>query len=149
MRKPREEKQNADLLKPVIIIDGDDGDCFGTELYNPQDKDCSICADVELCGIKFQGIVHRKKEDFEQRHGPLLDQTDFEAVNMAKIEELAIKYEQEGLPMLFQELVDAVSELANTKDEIAVIEYLKRIVPTTSLIIKEGKVYAKRKDSVN
>jgi uncharacterized Fe-S cluster-containing radical SAM superfamily enzyme len=149
MRKPKETKQKVDLLKPVTILDGSAGDCFGTEFYNPQDKDCSICADIEICGIKFQGIIQKKKTDFEQKHGPLLDQTDFDSVNMAKIEELAIKYEEEGEPLLFQELVDAVSDLARTKDDIAVIEYLKRTIPTTNLILKEGKVYARRKDSSN
>jgi hypothetical protein len=149
MRKPREVKQEVNLLKPVTIPDGGVGDCFGTDFYNPQDKDCSICADIEICGIKFQGIIQKKKTDFEQKHGPLLDQTDFQSVDIAKIEELAIKYEDEGEPMLFQELVDAVSELACTKDDIAVIEYLKRTIPTTNLILKEGKVYARRKDSSN
>jgi len=149
MRKPKEEKQEVDLLKPVNLPDGEAGDCFGTDLYNPQDKDCSICADIELCGIKFQGVVQKKKTEFEEKHGPLLDETDFASVNMDKIAALARKYEDEGDPMSFQELVELVSELACTKDEVAVIEYLKRTLPVTNIITKEGKVYAKRENSSN
>ncbi len=149
MRKPKAEKTPVDLLKPVTIPDGEAEDCFGTDLYNPQDKDCSICADIELCGIKFQSIVQKKKTVFEEEHGPLLDQTDFDSVNMTKIAEVAKRYEEEGEPMLFQELIDAVAELACTKDEVAVVEYLKRTLPLTNLIIKEGKVYAIRENSNN
>lgn len=149
MRKPKIEKQEVDLLKPVTIPDGDPEDCFGTALYNPQDKDCSICADIELCGIKFQSVLQKKVTKFEEDHGPLLDQVDFSSVNMSKIEALAAKYEQEGEPMTFKELTDAVAQLANTKDEVSVIEHLKRTLPTSNLLIREGQVYAKRKDSSN
>jgi hypothetical protein len=149
MRKPKTQKQEVDLLKPVNIPDGDPDDCFGTSLYNPQDKDCSICADIELCGIKFQGLIQKKVQKFEEENGPLLDQVDFGSVKMNKIEEFAKQYEAEGEPMTFQELVDAISQLANTKDEVAVVEYLKRTLPTSNLLIKEGKVYAKRENSSN
>ena len=148
MKKSRTDKKEVDLLKPVIIPDADLEDCFGKE-YDPQDRDCSICADIEICGIKFQGIIQKKKREFEEKHGPLLDEVDFKSVDIAKIEKLAKQYEEDGYPMLFQELTDVVAELANTKDEIAVIEYLKRTLSTSNLIIKEGKVYVKRENSGN
>lgn len=149
MRKSKTQKQEIDLLKPVNLPEGDPEDCFGTNLYNPQDKDCSICADIELCGIKFQKITQKKVTDFEEKHGPLLDETDFSSVDIVKIEKLAMKYENEGYPMLFQELVELIMELVKTKDEVAAVEYLKRTLPVSNLLLKEGKVYAKRKDSSN
>ena len=148
MKKPRNEKQEVDLLKPVTLSDVPEEDCFGKE-YNPQDRDCSICADIEICGIKFQSLVQKKKKAFEEKHGPLMDETDFKSVNMEKLEKLAKKYEDEGEPMTHEELVQAVSGLANTKDEVAVIEFLKRTLPLSNLILKEGNVYARRKDNTN
>lgn len=148
MRKPKENKKEVDLLKPVIIPEGNLEDCFGRE-YNPQEPDCSICADIEICGIKFQSIIQKKKQEFEETHGPLLDQADFKSVNMAQIEVLVKKYEAEGEPMTHEELREAIAEQARIKDEVAVIEFIKRTIPVSNLILKEGKVYVKREDSNN
>lgn len=148
MKKPRTDKKEIDLLKPVVIQEADSEDCFGKE-YNPQDRDCSICADIEICGIKFQGVIQRKKKEFEEKHGPLLDEADFKSINFAQIENLVKKYETEGEPLTYEELFEVVSQQGRIKDEIAVIEYLKRTIPVSNLILKEGKVYVKRENSGN
>jgi len=143
MKTPKTEKTEVDLLKPIQLPDTVEGDCFGTEEYDPQHKDCSICADIELCGIKFQGLIQKKKNVFEKENGPLLDQTDFEGVDFGKVESLALRYQDDGSPMTFEELVELVSQLASTKDDIAVVEYLKRTIPNTRLILKEGQVHVR------
>jgi hypothetical protein len=45
--------------------------------------------------------------------------------------------------MTFEELVELVSQLASTKDDVAVVEYLKRTIPNTRLILKEGQVHVR------
>jgi len=143
MRKPKTEKTEMDLLKPVNVSDIEANDCFGSDLYNPPDKDCSICADIELCGIKFQSLVHANKEKLEGKKGPFLDEAAFSLVDFNKIESLVAQYEKDGEPMLFDELLYAVAYMAKIQDDEAVVQFIKRKLPTNNLLLKEGKVYVK------
>jgi hypothetical protein len=141
MRKTRTEKQEINLLEPITLPDTDPDDCFGKE-YDPRDRDCSICADIEICGIKTQVELQKKKKEFENNNGPLLDQTDFKSVNWKKIEQKALEYEVNNEPLTFEELLDTIKTLANTKDEVAVLEYIRRTLPK-SLKLSNGQVIAR------
>lgn len=143
MRKAHEKQTKVDLTVPIIpssIIPDEKTDCFGTELYNPQDKDCSICSDIEICGIKFQELVKAKKKKFEDVQGPTLDMSNFEGVNMPQIMKLALKYQQEGNPMTIEELQDIVQLQARTKDQEAVLQFISRELPLTSMYIKNEHI---------
>jgi len=145
MRKNHEKSTKVDLLVPVVPGDlqpEEKTDCFGVE-YSPRDSTCSLCADIDLCGIVFQEKVKDKKLTFEIENGPLLDQTDFQGVDMVRIEKLVRKYEGEGEPMTFKELQDLIAGQANTKDSEAVIQFIKRELPLTNIYLKEGVCYVR------
>jgi len=140
MKKSHTVKTEVDLLVPVIpesIVPTEATDCFGIE-FESRASECSICADAELCQIKWAEDVKGKKLTFEVMNGPLLDCSDLQGVNMAKIERLALKYQSEGEPMTFQELQDVIASQANTKDNEAVIQFIKRELPLTKIYLKEG-----------
>jgi hypothetical protein len=144
MRQAKTVKTEVDLLKPVTLPEPEPGDCFGSSEYDPRDKDCSVCADLELCGLKREVALRSKKKKFEEDNGPLLDQTDFQSVNWDSIYKKAIEYEDSGEPMTFQELTEAISTIAKTKDQVAVAEFINREMPKEKLELKEGNVYARR-----
>jgi hypothetical protein len=137
MKKSREKKTEVDLLKPIDPKTLEAIDCFGLE-FDSHSSECSSCADSELCLIKWSEDVKGKKIAFEIQNGPLMDQVDFASVDMARIERLAKKYQDEGQPMTFQELQDVIAGQANTKDNEAVIEFIKRELPLTLIYLKEG-----------
>lgn len=146
MRKPRTKPTEVDLTVPVDpekLLREDENDCFGTDQYAPQDKDCSLCADIEICGIKFQELVKTKKKIVEAEKGPMMDQTDLDGVDMGKVEKLARRYQDEGEPMTFAELQDAIKLQAKTKDTNAVIELIRRELPLTKMMLKDGVVYVR------
>jgi hypothetical protein len=146
MKQPHTTPTEIDLTVPVdptSIVPTEQTDCFGTEEYNPQDKDCSLCSDIEICGIKFQELIKTKKVKVETEKGPMLDQSDIDGVNFKKIEKLANKYYLEGDPMTHEELIEAVMIQANTKDEVAALELIRREMPGTNMVLKDGKVYVR------
>jgi|WetSurMetagenome_2_1015567.scaffolds.fasta_scaffold914003_1 hypothetical protein len=140
MKTLHQKQTKVDLLVPMVpgdIHPEEQTDCFGLE-YSPTDRDCSICSDQDICGIVYSEKVKIKKKSFEVENGPTLDMTDFKGVDMNNIERLARKYETEGEPMTFEELQNAIKMLANTKDEEAVIQFIKRELPLTKIYLKEG-----------
>ena len=140
MKKSHTKETKVDLLVPIVpssIIPEEVTDCFGQE-WDARASECNLCADEVLCGILFAEKVKVKKSAFEAEHGPLLDQTDLVGVDMGKIERLAKKYESEGQPMTFQELQDIIKIQAKTKDDEAVIQFIKRELPLTKIYLQEG-----------
>lgn len=139
MKKPRDIKTEVDLTKPVSNLKVTEGDCFGQE-WNPQSKDCSICADNEICGIKYQEIIKTKKTSYEKKQSYPLDMTDFKNVNMDKIVNIIAKY-QDDEPLEYEEVEELIMKAAKTKDKIAVREFIKRNTPTYNITIKDKKFY--------
>jgi uncharacterized Fe-S cluster-containing radical SAM superfamily enzyme len=140
MRKEHKTETKVDLLVPVApntIVCQEQTDCFGIE-WDARSSECSICADETLCSIVWGEKVKDKKLTFEIEHGPLMDVVDFQSVDMTKVERLAKKYQDEGQPMTFQELQDVIAQQANTKDNEAVIQFIKRELPLTKIFLKEG-----------
>ena len=138
MKKSIEKKTEVDLLVPVTAPVSDTAsDCFGLE-FDSHASECSQCADSELCMIKWSEDVKGKKLTFEIEHGSLLDSVDFKAVDMIRVERLAKKYQDEGSPLTFDELLKLIAQQANTKDEESVIQFLKRELPLTKIILAEG-----------
>jgi hypothetical protein len=147
-RKIKEKKTEVDLLKPVNLDDFkqlSEGDCFGN-MWDPKDKDCSVCADIEVCGILYQDKhIKPKVKKFEEETIPL-DLARFETVPWNKIKTLIQKYEKDGKPMMLDELIEIVSEQAKIKDPQTVMLYIKHILPKYGLtetwlkeIISDGK----------
>jgi len=140
-REPKEKAEKVDLLKPYTPSKPQDDGCFGN-MWDPQHKDCSICADIEVCGILYQqNHIQIKKQKFEEENGPTLDMTDFEAISIEKVEKLALQYQNDQEPMTVDELISYIKTQARTKDTVAVREYLKRVLPMTKMHIQEDEIH--------
>lgn len=140
-RKPKEKAASVDLLKPYTPSVLKDDECFGN-MWDPQHKDCSICADIEVCGLLYQQTtIAAKKRNFEKENGPTLDMTDFSRVDLKKLEAVAAQYQKNKDPMTLNELMDAVASLAKTKDIVAVREFLKRELPLTNMTMQNNEIH--------
>ncbi len=136
MREPRKAKKKIDLTVPVSLDDSDD--CFGKE-WIPSNSSCAMCADVDICGIKHQEQVLQKKVTEVDKTLPL-DMTAFERVNFKKIAGV-IKKHQSREPVLYDELVEMVGDLAQTKDKDTIKAYFRRQFPKYDVVIDNSKLY--------
>lgn len=141
-KTPRETKTDIDLTTLVsvdkLMEDNAKDDCFGRE-WDPQDKDCTLCHDVEICGIVAQEQIKKKTKKLEKEKGPFLDSTAFEKVPIDKIVATITAWADEGDPATLDELIDDISAKAKTKDIVAVKEYIKRILPKHGLKLTKDK----------
>lgn len=149
MRNPRKEKWPGSFLLPLAIPQEviDHQDCMGKE-YDPKNKECSICADQALCANYYQQRLQMSINEIEKEKGPMLDQVCFENVDWHKIEKIVEKYDQQGEPIMFEELMDIISDLSSCKDDTAISLYIRRKLPKSNIELKEGYVI-KRKDQNN
>lgn len=141
MKNPRETKKEVDLttlLDPAELITDNEEDCFG-RAWNPQDKDCAICADVEICGIVKQAEIKSRVKKVEKEKGPMLDQAAFEKVPIEKIVGNMRQWAEDNDPSSYEELEQSIMAVARTKDKVAVREYIKRTLPKYNLTITKEK----------
>ena len=151
MKQPRETSKEIDLstlLDPKELMSENPEDCFGKE-WNPQDKDCSICHDVEICGIVKQQEIQGRKKKVEDTKGPMLDQTAFEKVPIEKIITNMKNWAADGAPSTYEELEESIMAVAQTKDKVAVREYIKRTLPRHGLTITEEKTIVPNESTDN
>lgn len=136
MKSPRNSKTKVDLTVPATIADQDD--CFGVE-WDPTEHDCSICADIDICGIKFQASLQKRKAAYEAKSKPL-DMMNFSSVDMEKIVKVVRKY-QDSDPVTVEELVDLVETTADgaTRDECA--QFLQLNMPVHNIVLDNGKAF--------
>ena len=99
MAKSKKKEETIDLSKPIDLskIGTPDDPCFGTQ-YDPRDKDCTICGDIEICAIaqmqnnKLQRELLAKEKDFKD-----LDEAKFLNEKDAKeAKRLIEKYKSKG-----------------------------------------------------
>ena len=140
MRKAKTVKQEVDLLKPVVIPELSSDDCFGNE-YSSRDNDCAVCSDSDFCSLVYADKLKKQIKQTEKDSGPFLDMTDFSSVDWVKIAQKAKEYADAGEPMTFQELTEAIATIARTKDQVAVVEFIRRSLPDTTINMKDGYVY--------
>lgn len=151
MKQPRETKKEIDLtslLDPSELMSDNPDDCFGKE-WDPQDKDCSICHDVEICGIVKQQEIQSRKKKVEDTKGPMLDQTAFEKVPIEKITTTMKNWAEDGDPSTYEELEETIMASAQTKDKVAVREYIKRTLPRHGLTITPEKTIVPNESADN
>jgi len=141
MKKPRNTQKEVDLttlLDPEKLMSDNPDDCFGRS-WEPQDKDCAVCHDVEICGIVKQEEIKGKVKKLEKEKGPFLDQTAFDNVPIEKIVTEMKNWAEENDPATYDELEETIAKSAKTKDTVAIREYIKRMLPRYGLIITEEK----------
>lgn len=140
-KQPRNKPTEANLttlLDPKELMTDNPEDCFG-KAWDPQDKDCAICHDVEICGIVKQEAIKKRVKKVEKEKGPMLDQTAFEKVPQEKIVAGLTEWANDGEPATYEELSEQIGKLARTKDEVAIREYIKRFLPRHGFIITNEK----------
>jgi hypothetical protein len=131
-RAKRTKKTEVSRLKPLNIDDlSQSDDCFG-KAWDPQHRLCSICADVDICGVVYQEkVVIPKKKKFDESLP--LDLLDFSKVDWAKIGKLVKKYQDDGEPMTYEELMRYIKDLANIKDEFMIKLFIEKSLKLNKL----------------
>ena len=127
-----------DLSKPVDTekVSKPEVECFG-KMWDISTRECSLCAANELCAIITQEIVAKKVKEMDKEE-KFLDLQDFSFDKNLILD--WIKNSSE--PITSNDLVEKVFELAKSKDSVAIIEYIKRLVKDTEgLSIKDKIVY--------
>lgn len=123
-------------MKPLNIDDlSQSSDCFG-KIWDAQHRLCSVCADVDICGVVYQEkIVIPKKKKFDVSLP--LDLLDFKKVDWAKIGRLVKKYQDDGEPMTYEELMRYVGQLANIKDPFMIKLFIEKSLKPNNLMCTE------------
>ena len=136
-RTKRTEKTEISRLEPINIKElSQSDDCFG-KAWDPQHRSCSVCADVDICGVVFQETaVIPKKKKFDESLP--LDLSDFEKVDWAKIGKLAAKYRDEGEPMMYEELMRIIKDVSGMKDEFMIKLYIEKNLTNNGLISNDN-----------
>lgn len=114
-----------------------DGDCLGKE-WDMRSKECPVCAMCDICSILFQSQVRKKIQQVEAQHATFLDKTDFAAIDQ---QQLRARIEAANGQMNVGDLVEEVHATAQTDDEVAVVEWIKRFLRDNGLKTTEGKIW--------
>lgn len=136
-RTKRTTKLDVSRLKPINIEElSQSDDCFG-KAWDPQHRSCSVCADVDICGVVFQDkVVIPKKDKFEESLP--LDMTNFDAVNWDKMSLLVSKYLQDGAPLTYEELFELVQNTSKNKDTYITKLYIEKSLEPNGLKCDEA-----------
>ena len=138
-RKAVPKMKLPDLSKPIDKdkVEKPEVSCFGKE-WDITTRECSICAANEVCAILTQESTKKVVQELETKEGGFLDQQDFSFDKKGLID-----YVQRNSGKLSsQQLVEKVFELSNSRDTVAVVEYVKRLVKETEgMSIREKIVY--------
>lgn len=126
-----------DPLVPLGKVDDVESDCFGL-LWDVTTRECSSCADRDICGIVFGDELEKRANAVQENNGSIfLDVQNFEAVANDDI----LSGIDSGTTTV-ADLVDYVAVLANTSDTKAVVTFLKRwITSQNSVYTKNGIVW--------
>ncbi len=135
-RQKRAEKTEISRLKPLNIEGlSQSDDCFG-KAWDPQHRMCSVCADVDICGVVYQEkVVIPKIKKFDLSLP--LDLLDFSKVDWDKVSKLVSKYQDAGEPMMYEELMRYVKDLANIKDEFMIKLFIESSLKPNNLKCSE------------
>jgi len=129
----------VDLKKPINLekIGKVEVACFGQE-WDTRSKECPLCAAQELCAIVFQQKIKNAVKQREAEADYFLDQADFDfdtSVLKADCKEHSGKWTT-------MDLYKRISDLSKCRDQVAVVEFLKRFIGNDpDLSIKSKIVY--------
>lgn len=131
----------VDLTKPVdkqSIRQGISQDsCLGRE-WDMRSRECPVCAMNDICGILFQDNVNVKVKEVEEKNVTFLDKTDFKSIDADALYARCVA--QSGqLPI--EQLAEEVKSMANTADDVAVFEWVKRFKAERNLKFRGGLVW--------
>lgn len=127
-RNPKPTKTNVDIFKP-IDVDVSTHDCFGN--WSATAKECTRCADSDVCGILTAKKLKAKAEKVEPQP---LDLVDF-----SFLYEGSIDFIETGKTTA-KELVATVAKKAKCKEPKTVLQQIKNWLPNSEYIVKNGVV---------
>jgi hypothetical protein len=136
---PKDKKQSVDLTVPLNPSQFTSDECFGNA-WEPSDKDCSICADIEICGILYQDKIKKKEATIKAKQkSHFIDVGDFAKVPEVKVIKICKRYFDDGEPLTLEELMELVIEYAEISDHTAVLNYIKRLLAGNNFKIDNNK----------
>lgn len=140
-RVVRQSKTEVDLLVPisqVTLPPVEEGDCFG-KMWDIKHTQCQVCADSEICGILFSEKVADREAEIEKENNKFLDSSDW-----AGLEQTDLRIWLAAKTRSVEDFLDYILVKANTTDETAAVEYIKRFVAANDNIsIKKGQIIVK------
>lgn len=142
-RVNRTQRTDIDLTKPVDVgalsktISEDS--CWG-RMWDMRNTFCQICADCELCGILYGERMADMEAAIQADNQTFLDRQDWAAIDETDLRIFLAAKERTS-----QDFFDYIKYKAQTSDDEAVVEYIKRFVANDkSISIKGGKVIIKK-----
>jgi len=132
----------VDLLVPInaaAFKPKDAEDCLG-RAWDMSSTECPVCAMCDICCILFQETLAASVKAVEDKNVTFLDKTDFENINQTEL--LAEIISRSG-EMPVSELIDKVMAIAETADEVAAVEWLKRFIKDNPIKTVEGILWKK------
>lgn len=142
MRKAVENKTEYDMSKPINLeqFDITAESCFG-RLWLPQHKDCSVCADLELCGtIYHHTTLNDKIKKVKKSQGiNFLDDVNFDRIPK---QELVDEIKKNPGKVTSDHLIKFVKHWSKCDDEDTLIVWIQQFKMDFNIKIKKGLLYA-------
>ncbi len=142
-RTKRDKKSDVDRIKPLNIEELSKAtDCFGS-MWDPTHRSCSVCADVDICGVVYQETqVLPKKAKFDKEKP--LDTASFDKVNWDKLTKLVSKYQEDGDPLSYEELLQLITDMSNFKDDYTVKVFIEKGLHDNDLVCNDDGSITKK-----
>lgn len=136
--KPNSGLKLPDITKPIKELeDKPTVECFGLD-WDPTTRECSVCAANEICAVVTAKSTASIVKEKEKGVGFYMDQQDFQFDQEHLLSEIINKSGK----MTSAELVALVKSEAKSRDDVAVIEWIKRFITSSSnLSIRDKIVY--------
>ena len=131
-----------DMSKPIptttMLEEVDVQDCF-TFLWEPTNKFCLVCADIDICGILFHKRQSKQVKNIEKEKGGYLDNMHFDSIDKTDLVTwLSLQ------PRTTQQLIDKVTKFSKCPDAETVAYWCKSfILETEGIGVKKGIVTVK------
>lgn len=149
MRKPKDTRKAKEKPKPVDLsvplnldnFKSKDGDCFGKE-WKPQHTECAACADQEVCGVIFQQVYLKTREQKVKKSRGInfLDEVNFDRIPQDK---LLKEIKDNSGSITVKQVLKFVTHYSKCDDQKTVVTWIKNFKMENNLKIKEGVIYAK------
>lgn len=140
-RTSKENPTSTDFSKPVNVGDFNinPDDCFG-RMWLPQHKECSTCADLELCGTIYQHnvIPEKIKKVKKSQGGNFLDDVNFDRIPK---ESLVKEVKDNPGKVTSEHLIKFVKHWSKCDDNDTLLEWIKQFKSDYKIKIKKGLLY--------
>lgn len=142
MREKKNTKTEVDLSKPLNLDDFtlNESDCFGNE-WKPDSTECSLCADIEVCGTLYRNLHIKKKiQKVKENQGiNFLDEVNFKRVPW---ERLYNEIKSDPGKLTTEQIYNWVKQRSKSDDHESIIQNIKNFKMEYKVTFKSGLAYA-------